>query len=94
MAKGQKTGGRSKGTPNKITHDVRQNILDVADKLGGTARLLQWAKADPGNERIFWSQIYVRVLPKEIKAEVSGLSTSAVPVINLTLNHDPKPNRD
>jgi hypothetical protein len=90
MAKGQKTGGRAKGTPNKITHDVRQNILDVADKLGGTARLLTWAKADPTNERIFWSQIYVRVLPKEIKAEVSGPASSVVPVINLTLNHDAK----
>jgi hypothetical protein len=69
MAKGVKTGGRQKGTPNKVTTDVKAAIERVANGLGGAQGMLEWAKSDPVNERIFWSQIYPKVLPKEIRAE-------------------------
>lgn len=69
MAKGVKTGGRQKGTPNKVTTDVKAAIESVANGLGGAQGMLEWAKSDPVNERIFWSQIYPKVLPKEIRAE-------------------------
>ena len=73
MAGGKREGaGRPKGSPNKITQDVREAILQVAEGLGGVAGMLTWAQSDPTNERIFWSQIYPRVLPKEIKKELSG----------------------
>jgi hypothetical protein len=72
MAKGVKTGGRQRGTPNKTTQDVREAILSVADGLGGVNGLLSWAQKDETNERIFWSQIYTKVLPTQVKAEVSG----------------------
>lgn len=67
---GVKYGGRQKGTPNKMTDDIRKIILEVAGGLGGAEGLLKWAQAESVNERIFWSNIYVRLLPKEIKAEV------------------------
>ena len=35
MAAGRKTGGRQKGTPNKITASLKQAILDAADAAGG-----------------------------------------------------------
>ena len=63
---GRKTGGRQKGTQNKLTHDVRAAILDAAESMGGAARLAEWAKESPENERLFWSRIYTRVLPKEL----------------------------
>ncbi|SAK19213.1 hypothetical protein UA17_01762 [Burkholderia multivorans] len=69
MAKGVKTGGRQKGTPNKTTANVKEAIEKVAAGLGGAEGMLAWAQSDPVNERIFWSQIYPKVLPKEIKAE-------------------------
>lgn len=72
MAHGTKTGGRKKGVPNKITQDVREAILKVADGLGGAEGMLEWAQSDPVNARIFWSQIYPKVLPKEIKQEITG----------------------
>lgn len=84
MAKGQKTGGRTKGTPNKVTQDVREAILDVATNLGGSAGMLAWAQSDPVNERIFWSQIYPKTLPKEIKADVNHTGP-AVPVLNVSI---------
>lgn len=58
--------GRPKGVPNKMTQDVRQCILDAADKLGGCDRIVKWANSSPEAEKAFWSQIYVRVLPKDI----------------------------
>lgn len=85
MASGRKTGGRKKGTPNKLTTDVRQSIIDVADGLGGSARMLIWAQKDDMNERIFWSQIYPKVLPKEVKAEVVGAGGAVIPVLNVTI---------
>jgi hypothetical protein len=72
MAKGQKTGGRAKGTPNKTTQDAKQAIEMVAEGLGGAEGMLIWARKDDANERIFWSTIYPRILPKEVKAEHSG----------------------
>ena len=73
-----KTGGRQKGTPNKITTDVRQGILDAAEKLGGIPRLVAWSKEDPKNEAIFWSQIYIKVIPKEINANIDvGIDLAA-----------------
>lgn len=63
---GLRIGGRAKGTPNKVTADVRQIILEAVDQLGGHERLIAWAREDPANERIFWSQIMPKILPKEV----------------------------
>lgn len=72
MALGKKTGGRKKGTPNKTTRTVKEAIQMAADQLGGVDRLVLWAKEDPANERAFWTQIYTKLLPLEVKAEHSG----------------------
>lgn len=71
-AKGQpKTGGRAKGTPNKVTRTLRDDIIEVHEKLGGTQGMLNWAKESDVNKRIFYSQILPKVLPKEIQAKVA-----------------------
>jgi hypothetical protein len=43
MATGKKTGGRKKGTPNKVTTTVRENTLAVFDQIGGRAMMAEWA---------------------------------------------------
>ncbi len=73
MAQGTKTGGRKQGTPNKLTRDVKQAIEYVAEGLGGAEGMLQWAQEDTENTRVFWSQIYPKLLPKEIKAGFNGV---------------------
>jgi hypothetical protein len=46
--KGQpKTGGRSKGTANKVTADVKAMVLDALDQAGGVAYLLTQAQSNP-----------------------------------------------
>lgn len=46
--KGQpKTGGRQKGTTNKLTADVKAMVLEALDKAGGVTYLLTQAQSNP-----------------------------------------------
>lgn len=63
MADGFKSGGRQKGTPNKLSRAARDAISMAADDLGGKDRLVAWIKDDPQNERVFWSTIYTKLVP-------------------------------
>ncbi|MNK63126.1 hypothetical protein D3C87_823330 [compost metagenome] len=67
-----KTGGRKKGTPNKTTTVAKEAIALAAEALGGTARLVDWAKEDPLNERMFWGSIYPKLLPLQVSGEGGG----------------------
>jgi len=42
-----KTGGRTKGTPNKLTSDVKDMILTALDKAGGVNYLVARAADSP-----------------------------------------------
>lgn len=68
----QKTGGRTKGTPNKLTRMVRDVIAGAAEELGGQKRLVAWAKSEPQNERAFWASIYPKLLPLQVTGEDGG----------------------
>ena len=72
MAKGIKTGGRKKGTPNKTTILAKDTIAAVAAELGGAERMAKWAKEDPKNEAAFWTQIYPRMLPLQLAGDESA----------------------
>ena len=43
-----KTGGREKGTPNKISGALREMILGALDDVGGQAYLMRQAEENPG----------------------------------------------
>lgn len=62
----KKTGGRKKGTPNKVTSSVKEAIMKAFDELGGEKYLVEVAKQD---HRTFCS-LLGRVLPKEISASI------------------------
>jgi hypothetical protein len=65
--KGRKPGpGRPKGCPNKKTQAAKDAIAQAAAELGGSARLVEWARHDMANERIFWGQIYPKLLPLQV----------------------------
>lgn len=71
--KGQKAGpGRPKGIANKTTQTAKEAISLAAEGLGGTDRLVAWAKEDPLNERAFWSSIYPKLLPLQVTGEEGG----------------------
>lgn len=65
-------GGSRKGIPNKNTQLAKDAIALAADKLGGAERLVAWAQEDPANERVFWGQIYTKLLPLQVTGEGGG----------------------
>lgn len=66
MARGRKTGGREKGTPNKIGGAVRENVISVFETLGGTKQMADWARE---NLTEFY-RLYARLLPTEATLNV------------------------
>ncbi len=61
-----KTGGRRKGTQNRLTRDVKDAIVNAFDKAGGEDYLVTIAKNDP---RTFCT-LLGKVVPSVVKAEV------------------------
>ena len=57
--------GKIKGTPNKFT-DLKQMFLNVAERLGGEDRLLEYAKEDP---KSFYQMLHV-MLPRNVQEEI------------------------
>ena len=58
-----KTGGRRKGTANKVTKELRQMVLDALDGVGGQAYLEARAHDQP---KAFLALVS-RCLPKDIR---------------------------
>lgn len=61
--------GRPKGCQNKTTQLAKDAIAMAAEGLGGSARLIEWCKEAPENERVFWGQIYTKLLPLQVTGE-------------------------
>ena len=70
--------GRKPGHLNKVTTSAKQAIEWCGNRLGGGAGLYRWATENPGNERIFWGQIYPKLLPLQLNASLSGDLTVVV----------------
>lgn len=73
MAEGKKTGGRQKGTPNKLTATAKDTIAQCAMLLEQNGRTLyNWVSEAPENEKAFWVQIYPKLLPLQLTGEDGG----------------------
>lgn len=66
LAPGKPGPGRPPGSRNKTTVAAKEAIALAAAGLGGTDRLITWAKEDPLNERAFWATIYPKLLPLQV----------------------------
>ena len=65
MAKGRKTGGRAKGTPNRITGAVRDLILAALEGVGGQAYLERQAEENPAA----FMTLLGKVLPLSVQGD-------------------------
>lgn len=63
-----KTGGRVKGTPNKVTGDLKAMILGALDKAGGLDYLAQQAVDNPGP----FMALVGKVLPHQVTGADGG----------------------
>ncbi len=76
MALGKKTGGRKKGTPNKVQRTVRESLISVYDRLGGDEAMLAWAAENPEEFYKHW----IKMLPTEVKQDVTSSDGTLKPV--------------
>ena len=71
-AKGQaKTGGRRKGTPNKLNADVKAMILAALDKVGGEEYLVRQAETNPTAFMTLLGKILPTMINATTKREVA-----------------------
>lgn len=69
--------GRPKGALNKTTMIAKDAIAAAAEGLGGTERLIEWAKEDEKNEHSFWTTIYPKLLPLQVNGNM-GVSLNVI----------------
>lgn len=69
IGQGKPGPGRPKGSVNRTTKAAKDAIAEAAEALGGADRLVDWAKEDPANERVFWGTIYPKLLPLQVSGE-------------------------
>lgn len=84
----QPKGGSRKGIPNKTTQSAKEAISIAADKLGGSDRLVAWAKEDPANERAFWATIYPKLLPLQVNGSADDGSFITKMVVEFVKSND------
>lgn len=63
-----KTGGRKKGTPNKVTADVKAMVLEALDQAGGVSYLLTQAQSNPNA----FLTLVGKVLPMTVAGDPSN----------------------
>jgi hypothetical protein len=68
VAKGQKSGGRVKGTPNKVHSSIKDAVLETFRNLGGPEHMTKWASENP-NE---FYKLAARLIPTEVNAVIEN----------------------
>lgn len=65
MAKGQKTGGRQRGTPNKVNGALKEMILGALSDVGGQEYLARQAEDNPAA----FMTLVGKVLPLQLASD-------------------------
>jgi hypothetical protein len=68
VEKRQKTGGRVKGTPNKVTSTLKDMILQALDQQGGAEYLYRQADENPAA----FMTLVGKVLPMQVTGAEGG----------------------
>jgi hypothetical protein len=74
MAAGRKTGGRTKGTPNKVNAAVKEAIVAAFNKVGGESYLVKVAESDP--------RTFCGLLGKVMPTQLTGAGDEPIRVAN------------
>lgn len=95
MAKGRKTGGRKKGTPNKATASMRDAWLQAFDALGGADGLTRWAKRSPDRFYALASRLIPPAKPEPDSEPENGIpSRIEIHLVDPVLDSDGWPRAD
>lgn len=69
--KREKTGGRKAGTPNKLTRELKDAILNAFEKVGGEDYLVKVAKKNPA--------VFCQLLGKVLPIQLTGKDGKELP---------------
>ncbi len=87
--KGCKTGGRQKGSVNKITRAFKDAVRIVYDDIGGHTAFAAWAREHPTE----FYRIAARLIPVEVKTEehnrVTVIVQNPAGIESLSVNRKP-----
>lgn len=84
MATGKKTGGRQKGTPNKLTADVKAMILGALETVGGEDYLARQAEENPGP----FMTLVGKVLPTQVTGDPDNPVVSRIETVVVDAGDD------
>lgn len=62
----KKTGGRQKGTPNKVNTDIKNIVIQALNEIGGVSYLKVQSELNP----VAFMGLVGKVLPLQIKSDV------------------------
>jgi hypothetical protein len=75
---GKRNGaGRPAGAPNKLSAAVKDNIIEVFERIGGVESMAAWATE---NQTQFFN-LYAKLLPLQVNADVTATITKVERVI-------------
>jgi len=63
--------------PAQLTKDAKAVIQRAFEDLGGVERLVEWAN-NPANLGSFYTQIWSKIIPRDVKTEVTGKDGKAI----------------
>lgn len=66
MAKRVKTGGRKKGTPNKVSGVLKEAILEAAELAGGEAGMIGYLQTQASANPNAFLSLLGKVLPMQV----------------------------
>jgi len=72
MAQGVKTGGRQKGTPNKVTALLKDAILQAAEQAGGDDGTVGYLQKQANENPASFLALLGKVLPTQIAGDADN----------------------
>jgi hypothetical protein len=69
MAEGRKTGGRKRGTPNKVTGELKSAILAALEEAGGKRGGVGYLKDLAASHPTAFASLLGRVLPLQVSGD-------------------------
>ena len=63
-------GGRTKGTPNKVTASMREAWREAFDRLGGVDSLVAWGQTEPTE----FYRLVTKLIPQDVTSGGEKLS--------------------
>lgn len=87
MALGQKYGGRTKGTPNKLTSSIKDAFSEAFERLGGVKALVLWGSK---NQTDFY-KLASRLIPIQVNADIAVKPEARAYPLGLPVEQDRLP---